>query len=108
LDKTMPLRQSPTARPRLCPEIKLRVFPSIEAHNLKRLLDAGLMVTINADDPAYFGGYLTDKYLAVQQALGLTRADIQRLAANAFTASFLAEEKKRALLQELQEYATTR
>jgi adenine deaminase len=94
----------------VCPlsNVKLRVFPSIEAHNLKRLLDAGLMVTINSDDPAYFGGYLTDNYLAVQQALGLTRADIERLAANAFTASFLAEEEKRARLQELHEYATTR
>jgi adenine deaminase len=94
----------------VCPfsNVKLRVFPSIEAHNLKRLLDAGLMVTINSDDPAYFGGYLTDNYLAVQQALGLTREDIQRVAANAFTASFLAEEEKRSLLQELEEYATER
>jgi adenosine deaminase len=92
----------------VCPlsNVKLRVFPSIEAHNLKRLLDAGLMVTINSDDPAYFGGYLTDNYLAIAKALGLTREDIRRLAANAFTASFLAEEQKRAFLRELHEYAT--
>jgi len=94
----------------VCPlsNVKLHLFPSIEAHNLKRLLDAGLMVTINSDDPAYFGGYLADNYLAVQKAFELTREDIQRLAANAFVASFLAEEQKRALLEELRQYTTTR
>ncbi len=59
---------------------------------------------MNSDDPAYFGGYVTDNYRAVQQELGLSRADIERLAANAFTASFLPGDRKRALLKELQDY----
>lgn len=90
----------------VCPlsNVKLGVFASMQQHNLKRLLDAGLMVTINSDDPAYFGGYLSDNYLAAQQALGLGREDIERLAANAFRASFLSQERKRALLEELQGY----
>ena len=56
----------------VCPlsNIRLRVFDRMEAHNLKRLLDLGVCVTVNSDDPAYFGGYLLENYLAVQQALG--------------------------------------
>ncbi len=90
----------------VCPlsNVKLRVFALIEQHNLKKLLNAGLMVTVNSDDPSYFDGYLTDNYLAAQQALGLTRQDIGRLAANAFKASFLPEERKHVLLHELDDY----
>lgn len=90
----------------VCPlsNVKLRVFPSIEQHNLKQLLDAGLMVTVNSDDPAYFGGYVSDNYLAVQQGLELSRDHIERLAANAFKACFLPQESKRALLDELDDY----
>jgi adenosine deaminase len=91
----------------VCPlsNVKLCVFPSMEQHNLKKLLDAGLIVTVNSDDPAYFGGYLADNYLAAQQALGLSREDLRRLAANSFEASFLSEKRKRALLRELDDYA---
>lgn len=94
----------------VCPHsnVKLRVFPSMEAHNLKRLLDAGVRVTINSDDPAYFGGYLTANYLAAQRALGLDREDIRQLAANPFEASFLPDEEKRTLLQELDRYVAAR
>lgn len=90
----------------VCPlsNVRLRVFASIERHNLKQLLDAGLMVTVNSDDPAYFGGYLSDNYLAVQQGLGLGRNDLERLAANAFKACFLPDERKQALLRELDDY----
>jgi adenosine deaminase len=90
----------------VCPlsNVRLGVFSSVAHHNLKKLLDAGLKVTVNSDDPAYFGGYVTDNYHAVQQELGLSRADIERLAANAFTASFLPGDRKRALLKELQDY----
>lgn len=75
----------------VCPlsNVKLCVFPEIGAHNLKRLLDAGLTVTINSDDPAYFGGYLNDNWRAVARALPVTRDDLIRLARNSFTASFL-------------------
>jgi adenosine deaminase len=90
----------------VCPlsNIRLRIFPSLEQHDLKRLLDAGAMVTINSDDPAYFGGYVNDNYLAAQQALGLTRADIARIAANSFKASFISDENQRVLLAELSDY----
>lgn len=90
----------------VCPlsNIKLRIFPSLEKHDLKQLLDAGVAVTVNSDDPAYFGGYLNDNYIATQRALGLTRADIARLASNGFKASFIPEERKQLLLQELHDY----
>ena len=93
----------------VCPlsNVRLGVFPSIGQHNLKRLLEAGLMVTINSDDPAYFGGYVGDNYIAAQEALDLSREDIERLAANSFTASFLPEDAKRMLLDELKSYIAT-
>jgi len=93
----------------VCPlsNVRLGVFPSISQHNLKRLLEAGLLVTVNSDDPAYFGGYVSDNYIAVQEALALSREDIERLAANSFTASFLPADAKRTLLDELKSYVAT-
>jgi adenine deaminase len=90
----------------VCPlsNIKLRVFPSMQRHDLKRLLDAGLVVTINSDDPAYFGGYVGENYIAAYEALGLSRQDLHQLAANSFTSSFLPEDRKRVLLAELDSY----
>jgi adenosine deaminase len=80
----------------VCPlsNVKLGVFPRMEQHNLKRLLDRGLRITINSDDPAYFGGYILDNYVAAQKALGLTRKDLVTLARNSFAASFLPERDK--------------
>ncbi len=87
----------------VCPlsNVKLCVFSSIEQHNLKRLLDLGLCATVNSDDPAYFGGYVEENFLAVQKALNLDRQAIGRLAKNAFAATFLDEHEKRRLLAEL-------
>ncbi|HUN26147.1 MAG TPA: adenosine deaminase [Steroidobacteraceae bacterium] len=81
----------------VCPlsNVKLGVFDSLEHHNLKRLLEAGLRVTVNSDDPAYFGGYLLENYLAVQRALALTRAQLATLARNSIEASFLDSVAKR-------------
>jgi adenosine deaminase len=81
----------------VCPlsNVKLRVFEGIEQHNLKRLLEAGLRVTVNSDDPAYFGGYLLENYLAVQRGLGLTGAQLATLARNSIEASFLNDAAKR-------------
>lgn len=62
------------------------------------------MVTVNSDDPAYFGGYIGDNYIAVQEGLNLSREEIKRLAANSFTASFLGSKDKRILLDELESY----
>ena len=91
----------------VCPlsNVKLAVFPRMEQHNLKRLLDRGLLVTINSDDPAYFGGYVVANYLAAQQALGLTREEIVTLARNSFAASFLPERDKAAWSAKIDAYA---
>jgi adenosine deaminase len=80
----------------VCPlsNVKLRVFPSLERHNLRELLAAGLRVTINSDDPAYFGGYVNENYRATQRALGLSAGDVRRLAKESFLASFLPEAEK--------------
>jgi len=74
----------------VCPlsNVKLRVFPSMKQHNLKEMLARGLRVTINSDDPAYFGGYVVDNFLAVHRALGLSEDEVRRLAENSFEASF--------------------
>jgi adenosine deaminase len=72
------------------------------------MLDLGLCVTVNSDDPAYFGGYVTDNFLAVQKALGLGREDIRKLAENSFRASFLRDAEKRGHLDELNEFCSQR
>jgi len=90
----------------VCPlsNVKLCVFSCLEAHNLKHLLDLGLCATVNSDDPAYFGGYITDNLIAVQQALNLDRASIFLLACNAFEAAFLTREQKDTHLAALERY----
>jgi adenosine deaminase len=93
----------------VCPlsNVRLGVFASIKRHNLKRLLRGGLLVTVNSDDPAYFGGYVGDNYIAVQEGLDLSREEIKQLAANSFAASFLRAEDKRILLGDLEAYTAT-
>jgi adenosine deaminase len=90
----------------VCPlsNVKLRVFPTLEQHNLKRLLDRGLLVTVNSDDPAYFGGYVADNYEATAAALRLSRADVVTLARNSFIASFLPETEKRRHLEVIRRF----
>jgi adenosine deaminase len=80
----------------VCPlsNVKLRVFDTLEQHNLKALLARGLHVTINSDDPAYFGGYIGENYRRTQQALDLDADDIRTLARNSFEASFLSDAEK--------------
>jgi adenosine deaminase len=92
----------------MCPlsNVKLRVFEALEDHNVKRLLDRGVRVMINSDDPAYFGGYLTDNYLAMQRALDLGKDDLGALARNGIDAAFLDDEHKAALHNELDAYLT--
>lgn len=74
----------------VCPlsNLKLKVVNDMREHNLKRLLDQGLCVTINSDDPAYFGGYLLDNYVAVAEALGLSDQELVTLANNSMQARF--------------------
>ena len=81
--------------------VKLRVFDSMASHNLVALLDAGLQVTINSDDPAYFGGYLNDNFVACFDALPLTLAHAQQLARSGFAAAFLPQAQKQRYLDEV-------
>jgi adenosine deaminase len=80
----------------VCPlsNTRLKVFRTMADHNLMALLDQGLCITINADDPAYFGGYLLDNFIAVRDALGMTESQARQLARNSLTASFLPEHRK--------------
>lgn len=77
----------------VCPlsNVKLRVFKNLREHNLRQLLQQGVKVTLNSDDPAYFGGYINENYLAAAEALNLTHEELEQIAANSFDASFLDE-----------------
>lgn len=87
----------------VCPlsNLKLCVFPDLSQHNIKSLLDAGLAVTINSDDPAYFGGYMNENWLQTFAATGLDARHAWQLAANSFEASFIDERSKKAYIDGL-------
>lgn len=91
----------------MCPlsNLELKVTPDLSQHPLKRLLDAGVDVTVNSDDPAYFDGYLAANYEAAQRALGLTYHDIVALARNSITATWLPPERVCDLLGEIDAFA---
>ena len=90
----------------VCPlsNVKLCVFDEMAQHNLKQLMDLGLCVTVNSDDPAYFGGYLAENFAAVESALGLTPEQLVQLAKNSFQASFLSPAEQQPYLEELSTY----
>ena len=94
----MPLTVCPLSNTRLC------VVDDMTNHPLAEMLDRGLMATVNSDDPAYFGGYMNENFIAVTEALGLTREQIVVLAKNAIEASFAEPERKQALHEELSSY----
>ncbi|WP_410654424.1 adenosine deaminase [Amycolatopsis sp. lyj-112] len=89
----------------VCPTSNIRTgqFPSIDAHPVRRLLDHGVVVTLNTDDPPMFGATLDGEYLAVAETLGLTTTEIARFAKNAVGASFLSSPAKNVLLAEIEE-----
>ncbi|MET0963998.1 MAG: adenosine deaminase [Noviherbaspirillum sp.] len=93
----------------VCPlsNVKLRVFNEIGDHNILRLLDAGVAVTVNSDDPAYFGGYVNDNYMALFEALPLTRDHAYRLSRNSFAAAFLDDDAKARYLRLVDDYFAT-
>jgi adenosine deaminase len=91
----------------VCPlsNLKLCVVTDMAAHPLKQMLDLGLKATVNSDDPAYFGGYLADNWLAVTQSLRLTRAELVTLAKNSFSGSFLAPADAARHIAAIEAYA---
>ena len=91
----VPLTVCPLSNQKLC------VFPDLADHNIGALLDAGLCVTINSDDPAYFGGYLNENFLQTFAALKLDAAHAYQLASNSFEASFVTEAQKHIWQQQL-------
>jgi adenosine deaminase len=92
----------------VCPlsNIKLGVFDHLSQHNLMQMLKLGLCVTVNSDDPAYFGGYIEENFRALYEALGIGSQDIHKLARNAFRASFLEPAEKKQYLNELDEFVS--
>lgn len=90
----------------VCPlsNVELKVFPNLAAHNLKTLLHAGVAVTINSDDPSYFGGYMNENFSATQEALDLTAAEVYTIARNGFEAAFLPEDVKAQYVGALDRY----
>lgn len=91
----MPLTVCPLSNQKLC------VFPDLRAHNLPRMLAAGLNVTVNSDDPAYFGGYVNENYLQVFAATGMGAEQAYQLARNSLQASFTSKEQQAAWVQQL-------
>jgi adenosine deaminase len=90
----------------VCPlsNVKLRVFDTLEHHPIRHMLERGLMVTINSDDPAYFGGYIGDNYAATAEALGMSQDEMRRIARNSFNASFLTDAEVQPHLDALAAY----
>ena len=90
----------------VCPlsNLKLCVFKTMQEHTLKQLLNRGLCITINSDDLAYFGGYMTENFQASKEGLGLTKLELYQLAKNSFEASFLSPIEKEKFYQELESF----
>jgi adenosine deaminase len=82
----------------------LQTCPDLRLHPLKRMLGQGLLVTVNSDDPSYFGGYVNENFVAIQQALGLTESDIATLARNSFLASFMPDKEKMAAVEKFDSF----
>jgi adenine deaminase len=90
----------------VCPlsNLKLCVVDDMQQHNLARMLRAGVCVTVNSDDPAYFGGYVNANYIAVADALALTQQELYQLASNSFQAAFVSDAQKAIWQQALLDY----
>jgi len=92
----------------VCPlsNLKLCVVDDLKNHPLRNMLDKGLKATVNSDDPSYFGGYLNDNYVQTAQALGLMQDHILTLIRNGFEAAYISEDRRKALLDEVEAVAT--
>jgi len=89
----------------VCPlsNVKLKVFKTLKEHNLKKMLNKNLMVMINSDDPAYFGGYLNQNLIEIQKALHLSKSEIKTLIINSFKSSFLSNLQKKEWINKIME-----
>ncbi len=87
-----------------CSNIMLRVFPDMQSHNIRRLHEAGLCITVNSDDPPYFGGYINANFAAIQAALGFTDDELWQLTRNGFTSAYLSDDQRGKYLSELEGY----
>lgn len=87
----------------VCPlsNLKLCVVNDMADHNIRRLLQKGVHVTVNSDDPSYFGGYMNDNFIAIQQALELSNEELKQLAINSFEASFISDQEKQKWIAEV-------
>lgn len=95
VDRQIPLTVCPLSN------LKLRVFDSMQDHDILQLLERGLVVTVNSDDPAYFGGYVNANYLALAQSLAMSESQLIRLVKNSFNAAFLDQDEKRYWLSQV-------
>jgi len=98
VEKQIPLTVCPLSN------LKLRVVDKLDSHPLKRMMNKNLLVTINSDDPAYFGGQLNDNYIKLAEALNLTTDDVYQLSKNSFTASFLSEVDKLSYIKQVNDF----
>ena len=87
----------------VCPlsNLKLCVVDDMAQHNIRRLLQQGVHVTVNSDDPSYFGGYMNDNFIAIAEALDLSSDELKQLAKNSFEASFISDAEKQKWSQQI-------
>lgn len=95
IDEKMPLTVCPLSNLKLC------VVKDMTQHNIRRLLQQGVHVTVNSDDPSYFGGYMNDNFISITEALDLSIDEIKQLAKNSFQASFISETAKQKWIQQI-------
>ncbi|AUX89113.1 adenosine deaminase [Acinetobacter variabilis] len=88
----------------VCPlsNLKLCVVDDMQQHNIRRLLQQGVHVTVNSDDPSYFGGYMNDNFIAIAEALDLSNEELKQLAINSFEASFISDTEKQKWISLIQ------
>ena len=98
VEKQIPLTMCPLSN------LELKVVDDLKDHPMLQLMEAGLMVTINSDDPAYFGGYMNENYIQIAAALNLSKKQITDLAKNSFKASFLSDVEKEKLINQVEDY----
>ena len=96
IQEKMPLTVCPLSNLKLC------VVDDMREHNIRRLLQQGVKVTVNSDDPSYFGGYMNDNFVAITQALDLSHGELKQLAINSFEASFIDDAEKQSWIAKIQ------